>query len=69
MARQRGSWYFEGYQSEIQLDDKGREKRVLVYRGEWYGLGLEPTAYRRCKLTFLGLTVLLTALYLSLIHI
>lgn len=64
MARQRGSWYFEGYQSEIQLDDKGREKRVLVYRGEWYGLGLEPTAYRRCKLTFLGLTVLLTALYL-----
>lgn len=59
-----GSWYFEGYQAETKLNERGREKRVLVYRGEWYGLGLESGAYRRYKLALLGLTVLLSILYL-----
>lgn len=60
----RGSWYFEGYQPELKLDERGRERQVLVYRGAWYGLGLEPQAYRRCKLVCLGLSALLSAAYL-----
>lgn len=60
----RGSWYFEGYESEPVLDEKGRSRNVLVYRGEWYGLGLERAACRRYKLICLALAAALTALYL-----
>lgn len=60
----RGSWFFEGYESEVQTGPNGKEKNVLVYRGAWYGLGLEKRAYRLCKLAFLGLMLVLTGVYL-----
>lgn len=56
----RGSWYFEGYQSETKLDAAGREKQVLVYRGEWYGLGLTAERCRRYKLLCALLSVVMT---------
>ena len=59
-----GSRFFDGYEAEVQLDRKGRERRVLVYRGAWYGLGLEKDAYRSGKLVCAGLTALMTAAYL-----
>ena len=59
----RGSWYFEGYQSEEVLDRSGRTRQRLVYRGEWYGLGLEPAALRRCKLLCLALAAVCTVVY------
>ncbi len=62
MAR-RGSWFFEGYEAELRPGRNGKEKRVLVYRGEWYGLGMEPKKYRRFKLAVLGLMLALTAIY------
>lgn len=63
MAR-RGSWFFEGYEAELRTDAKGREKKVLVYRGEWYGLDMEPGAQRRCKAAVAVLTAVMTAVYL-----
>ena len=59
----RGSWYFEGYQSEEVLDRSGRTRQRLVYRGEWYGLGLKPAALRRCKLLCLALAAVCTVVY------
>ena len=59
----RGSWYFEGYQSEEVLDRNGRTRQKLVYRGEWYGLGLEPAAFLRCKLICLVLGLVCTVVY------
>lgn len=59
----RGSWFFEGYQSEEVLDRNGRTRQKLVYRGEWYGLGLEPAAFLRCKLICLALSVAYTVVY------
>ena len=60
----RGSWFFEGYESETMTGPNGKEKHVLVYRGAWYGLGLETGKYRLCKLAFLCLVLVLTAAYL-----
>lgn len=60
----RGSWYFEGYESEPVLDDRGGSKNVLVYRGAWYGLGLEPGALLRYKLVCAALAVVMTAAFL-----
>lgn len=64
MARPHGSWYFEGYESERQTDAGGRERNVLVYRGAWYGLGLDGPAYRRVKALFAALAAVMTAAYL-----
>ena len=57
----RGSWYFEGYQAETKLEENGKEKRVLVYRGEWYGLGPERRKLLRAKLICLALAAGSTA--------
>ena len=65
MAR-RGSWFFEGYETVIQTDAKGREKKILVYRGEWYGLGLDRAGLSRVKAAMAALTLVLTAMFLLL---
>ena len=65
MAR-RGSWFFEGYETVIQTDAKGREKKVLVYRGEWYGLEISPAGLSRVKAAMAALSLVLTALFLLL---
>ena len=62
--QRHGSWFFEGYEAETRTLPNGKEKRVLVYRGAWYGLGLEKKQYRLCKLAFLGLCLVLTGTYL-----
>jgi hypothetical protein len=48
--RQKGSWYFEGYQRVEQLKKDGSGTRqVLVYTGEYYGLPGGAEALRAVK--------------------
>jgi hypothetical protein len=66
MMRSRpGAWFFDGYKAvmEPRKDGNGMH-RVLVYKGEWYGLKLDRGACRRIKLLFLALSIALSASYL-----
>ena len=57
----RGSWYFEGYQAHYEVDEKGRQKRVLTYTGEYYGIK-NGGFLGKLRLLNAAITVLLLAL-------
>ena len=64
MAKQRGSWFFEGYETQIKTGKNGKKKRELVYRGEWYGLGMIKAEYTLYKGVLFWIMLLLTAAFL-----
>lgn len=59
----RGSWYFEGYQAHYEIDEKGRQKKVLTYVGERYGIK-ESGALKKLRLLTAADVLLMTALLL-----
>ena len=62
MAKQ-GSRFFDGYEAEWTQDGRGKKRRILVYRGAWRS-GACDEGFRRGKRIVLGLSLLLTAVYL-----
>lgn len=54
--------YKEDWKNEMRIDDRGREKRVPVYRGSWYNLPAGKSAK-----SLLPQAVLLLALYLGML--
>lgn len=61
-----GHWIFDGYESASVPGKNGKIKKVLIYKGEKYGLDLTITKKRQLKLSFLSLGLLYTALLLLL---
>jgi hypothetical protein len=64
----RGSWYFDGYQREQQLNEDGTTRSVLVYRGEYYGFaqGLELQKKQKIQTTIAVVVCYLTYFYAQL---
>lgn len=59
--------YKEEYGIEMHIDDNGREKRVAVYKGDYYSLSLKPEERRalyRGSLIRLGIYLIFYLLYL-----
>ncbi len=56
--------HFSGYQEELQLDENGRQKRVLVYRGDYYTFNYTGTALRRVRIQCAALTLCSVIIYL-----
>jgi len=56
--------YKEDYGIEVQLDERGRDKRVAVYRGEYYALPEGGARKQQIKRTYVLTAALFTLFYL-----
>lgn len=53
----KGSWYFDGYQSVTETTPDGKQKKKLVYTGEWYGFQGGAARLKQMKLRCLLLSL------------
>jgi len=56
--------YKEDYGIEVQLDERGRDKRVAVYRGEYYTMAEDGAHARQTRRIFVLMAALFILFYL-----
>ena len=56
--------YKEDYQIEVTMTDRGRDKRVAVYRGKWYSLNVTAKEKNLLRIFAVGAFVLFIIFYL-----
>lgn len=59
------NWYLRGWVYEETIGPRGARQRKLVYQGERYVADLTPVRFRRLKLLFAALTLILCVLWLT----
>ena len=57
--------FLQDYETVTTTDERGREKRSLVYRGDYFDINLEPQALKRFKLITLALTLTIIGLHIG----
>lgn len=57
--------FVDDYEIEITEDEKGREKKVPVYRGAYYEIAADEKQIKRFKLISIFLTIVIAALHVA----
>ena len=57
--------FLQDYETVITTDDKGRDKRKLVYRGDYFETSLETHEHKRFKFITVALTVIIIGLHIG----
>lgn len=57
--------FLQDYETVITTDDKGRDKRKLVYRGDYFETNLDTPGHKRFKLIVIVLTLIIIGLHIG----